>query len=316
MKAALIDVHHHALPPAYLTALAEVGVNHPVRGAAFPIWTPAGSLSAMDEAGIQTAVLSITSPGLGFVSGDRAQKIARDVNEYLAGLVQQDPRRFGAFALLPVDDVDIALEEARYGLDVLNLDGIGLFTSAHGRYLGDPHYEPLIAELDVRQVPVFVHPSVAGGPGPDLGIPESVIEFPIETTRAAANLLFSGTLDRYPALKIILSHAGGALPFLARRMTYASTINPDLEGGAPVDLLGSLGRLYYDVAMSATPEQMSCLRSLVGPDHILFGSDYPFMPADHAVSNSAGFRAFRDSTGQGLEADARAAALRLIPRLA
>jgi predicted TIM-barrel fold metal-dependent hydrolase len=313
--ARLIDVHHHALPPLYLAALAELGVQSPVKGAFFPPWTPEASLEAMDAAGIETAILSVSAPGLGVTSGEHARALARSVNEYLAEVVAAHPNRFGAFALMPVDHVDAALAEVDYALDVLRLDGIGLFTSAHGTYLGDSGLEPLMRELAARAVPVHVHPSVARTRAPEFGLPASVIEFPIETTRAVANMLFSGTLDRHPGLKLILSHAGGTVPYLARRMTHAPTINPALRGGPPTDLLGSLRRLYYDIAMSATPEQLACLHPLAGPGHILFGSDFPFMPAEHAADNAAGLRTFEGFSPSDYERVSHVSAMSIFPRL-
>jgi 6-methylsalicylate decarboxylase len=238
------------------------------------------------------------------------------VNSYLADVVASVPARFGAFALTPMDDADAALEEVAYALDMLGLDGVGLFTSAHGTYLGDAALEPLLAELAARRVPVFVHPSVPVETGPSLGLPASVIEFPIESTRAVANLLFSGTLDRHPSLTMILSHAGGAVPYLARRMTHAATISPALRGAPPADLLASLARLYFDVAMSATVEQLDCLYAIAGPGKVLFGSDFPFMPVEHACDNAAGLRSHPSLTADELENAARASALQLFPRFA
>jgi predicted TIM-barrel fold metal-dependent hydrolase len=315
-RLALVDVHHHAIPACYLAALAKVGIDTPVKGASFPHWSADTSLEAMDGAGILLAVLSVSAPGLGSFTGDAARRVARDVNEYLARLVEERPSRFAAFALLPMDDAENARAEAEYALDTLHLHGVGLFTSAHGRYLGDPHLEPLMAELAARKVPVFVHPNVPAVAAPSFGLPASVIEFPLETTRAVANLLFSGTLDRYPDLSMILSHGGGAVPYLARRMTHAAAINPALRGRPPVDLLGSLRRLYYDVAMAATPEQLACLCTVVGPERILFGSDFPFMPREQAIENAAGLRHFEEVTETQRNWIGRGCALRLFPAIA
>lgn len=312
----LVDVHHHAIPPRYLAALSARGIDGPVKGASFPSWNLDASLAAMEAAGSAFAFLSVSAPGLGWTTGANARAVARDVNEYLAGLVRANPASFGAFALVPMDHVDAALSEVAYGLDVLQLDGIGLFTSAFGVYLGDPSFEPLMEELAARKVPVFVHPSVPVPEPVSFGLPASVIEFPIETTRAAANLLFSGTLDRHPELTFILSHAGGAVPYLARRMTHATTINPALTGRPPKNLIGALRRLYYDVAMSATPEQLACLHSLVGGDRILFGSDFPFMPLEHGVHNATGLLGFSGMTRAELEKAGWENARKLFPRLA
>jgi predicted TIM-barrel fold metal-dependent hydrolase len=310
-----IDVHRHAIPDVYRRAMQRAGVHEPVAGVAYPTWDRDTDLAAMDRFGVRTAVVSITTPGLGFVSGPTARRIARATNEALATLVRDHPDRYGAFALMPLPDVDAALAECAYALDELGLDGIGLFTNHRGVYLGDPAFEALFALLAERDALVFVHPAVPPAAGqPMFGLPASLYEFTFDTTRAVANLLYSGTLDRYPRLRIILSHAGGAVPFLAKRLTYADTINPALAGRRPGDLFGSLRRLYYDTAMSANPHTLAALTSLVDASHILFGSDYPFMPESTTAETIDGLQ--RHFTVADLARVERDNALTLLPRVA
>ncbi|MFD6887274.1 amidohydrolase family protein [Streptomyces sp. NPDC059957] len=309
----LIDVHHHAIPPVYAEAL---GGKTAIPGVDYPTWTPEESLEVMDRHGIDAAVLSITAPGVTFLKGDESAKLARQVNEYFAELIRRHPGRFGAFAVLPLPDVAAAREELAYAIDELGLDGVGLLTSYEDRYLGDPEFEPLLAELTERGLPVHVHPMTP--PSKDLAtfdLPPSLYEFTFETTRTVASLLFNRTLDRLPDLKLILSHAGGTLPFLAQRMTYGPTIGAYLTERAPEDLIGSLGRLHYDIAMSATEYALPALTKLAGTGNILFGSDFPFMPAAHTTENTAGFRAFPGWSDEERAAIGRTNALRLLPRL-
>jgi predicted TIM-barrel fold metal-dependent hydrolase len=311
----LIDVHHHAIPATYLARLADIGVDAPVQGATFPKWDPESSLEMMNRAGIELAILSVSSPGLAGLTGTDAIQLARSVNEYLCSLTRQFPDRFGAFALVPVDNSDVAIREITYAMDELQLDGVGLYTSSRGVYLGDLGTEPFLEHLAVRDIPTFLHPVLPPGLPPMFGVPGSVIEFPIETTRALTSLLFSGTLDRHPGLKLIVSHAGGAVPFLAARMAHAATIDPGLDGRPPLDLRGSLRRLYYDVAMSATPAQLACLLDLADEQAVLFGSDYPFMPAAHGVANAEGLRGYPGLTRDAPKNVSRDNAARLFPRV-
>ncbi len=151
----------------------------------------------------------------------------------------------------------------------------------------------------------------------DLAEPDgahSLYEYPFDTTRAVANLLFSGTLDRHPGLRIILCHAGGTVPYLARRFTYAATINPKLAPRVPHDLLGSLRRLYYETAMSANPSTLIALASFVSTEHILFGTDYPFMPESETAETIAGLGEFFGRPALANIEQNNAAAL--VPRLA
>jgi 6-methylsalicylate decarboxylase len=310
-----IDIHHHAIPAVYAAALVDAGVTEPIVGVAYPVWDVDTDLAVMDRHDIQAAVLSITAPGVSFVSGAAAAAAARATNEAFADLVAEHPTRYGAFALLPLPDVAAALDELRYALDELRLDGVGLFTHYSGTYLGDPTFDGLFDALAERDALVFVHPTVPPSSDQSMfGLPPSLYEFPFETTRAVANLLYSGVLDRHPGLRLILSHAGGTIPYLAKRLTYAATIAPAVAAREPADLLGSLQRLYYDTAMSANEHTLAGLTSLVPLSHVLFGTDYPFMPETTTAETVDGLSTFfEESLLLGIE---RGNALRLLPDLA
>jgi predicted TIM-barrel fold metal-dependent hydrolase len=313
-----IDVHHHVIPEVYLQAMKSAGVHDPIPGVAYPHWDVEADLDLMDRYGIGTAVVSITAPGVAFAEGPEATKIARATNEALAQLIADHPGRYGAFALVPLpDDVDVAMEEIDYALDVLGLDGVGLFTNYRGTYLGDPHFDRLFAAIAERDALVHIHPEVpAATDQPDFGLPPSLYEFTFDTTRMVANLLYGGTLDRHPGLRLILSHAGGTVPFLAKRLTYAATINPKLQDREPRDLLASLRNLYYDTAMSASRPTLAALSAFVDSSHILFGTDYPFVPESATAETVSGVQEFfgGDETAlRNVEHDSAAA---LLPRLA
>ncbi|MEV6851346.1 amidohydrolase family protein [Actinoplanes sp. NPDC051411] len=225
-----------------------------------------------------------------------ARELARRLNEYLAGFVAGGADRFGAFAVLPLPHLDDCLEEFRYAVDVLGLDGIGLLTNHGGLYAGDRRLDPLLAEADRRSTPVFVHPAVPPSTGqPGFGLPLSLYEFPFETVRLAAQLLYNGTLERFPRLPVILPHGGGGVSYYADRLTYGPVINGELAGRLPGDPLTTLRRLHFDVAMSGGPHSVASLRLFAEPDHLLVGSDYPFMPESfgatngHGVARHAGF---------------------------
>ncbi|MEU3985571.1 amidohydrolase family protein [Streptomyces sp. NPDC026672] len=291
-----IDVHHHVIPDAYLRAMDRAGLDDPIAGVAYPRWDVDTDLDLMDRYDIRTAIVSITAPGVAFATGEEAAYVARATNEAMAELCADHPQRYGAFALIPLPDVDAALAEIDFALDVLGLDGIGLFTNHRGTYLGDPHFEPVLAALAERDALIHVHPAQpAATDQPTFGLPPSLYEFTFDTTRMVANLLYSGTLDRHPGLRMIVSHAGGAVPFLAHRLTYAATINPRLEDRQPRDVLGSLRNLYYDTAMAANRPALAALSTFVGGDRILFGTDYPFMPESTTAESVAAVRDFFDA---------------------
>jgi 6-methylsalicylate decarboxylase len=311
-----IDVHHHILPPEYVGALAKLGVSGG-GDVPFPRWDAASTLAMMDRQGIALAVTSISAPGIHFGDDRAARELARRCNELSAKLVAEHPARFGAFAVLPLPDVDGALAELAYAFDVLRLDGVVLLSSyGDGVYLGDPRIEPVLAELDRRAATVLVHPTVPRtSESLRLAMPGAAGEFVFDTTRSAMNLIFSGTLERLTRWQLILSHAGGTLPYLTGRMMLMATF-PHLAEKMPRGVLHYLRQLHYDTALSANPFALRCLRELVGPDHILFGSDFPFAPEPVAKLSIDGIASF-----DGFDAAARARierdnALALLPGVA
>jgi predicted TIM-barrel fold metal-dependent hydrolase len=286
-----IDAHHHILPPDYLSAVAAAGIAAG-GGRDFPEWSPDDSLALMDRHGIERAIVSLSSPGLYFGNPGATRDLTRLCNEYSAQLIRENPGRFGAFAALPLPDVDASLTELAYALDVLGLQGTCLLTNYGGAYLGNPKFTELFDELNRRKCIVFIHPDVP--PGSDslgLSAPAFMVEFVIDTTRTVSDLLFSGTLERCPDIRFILSHAGGTIPYLALRLSLGQFL-PGLQEKVPQGVATYLGHLYYDTALSASPHALRSLQELVEPSHILFGSDYPFAPELATIATIEGLRSY------------------------
>jgi len=309
------DVHHHILPQEYVTALAGVGVTN-VGRVAFPKWSIETTLAMMDRQGIATALTSFSAPGVYFGDLAFARTLARRCNEISARLVSDHPHRFGAFAVVPLPDVDAALREVEYALDTLKFDGIVLLASIGDQYQGDPEFDTFYAELNRRKAVVFIHPNVPPGyTVPKLTLPAPLVDFIFDTTRAVTNLIYSGTLERYPDISFILSHAGGAVPYLAWRIALFSNMQPGLADKAPQGVITYLKRLYYDTALSAVPYALRSLQELVDPSHILFGSDYPFAPEPITIASIKGLNEYDGFDTQTRVAIERDNALTLFPRL-
>jgi len=269
-----IDIHQHFLPPDYLAALDGRGIQIG-GGLLVPTWDAGSALALMDRYDIEKAILSISEPGVYFGDAQQARELARYCNEYAAELIRAYPGRFGAFASLPLPDVDAALRELEYALDTLKLDGVVLLSNSGGRYPGDTLFDELFDELNRRKALVLIHPALpANYQTLQLTLPPMVTEFVFDTTRAVVNLLYSGTLARCPDLRMIVAHAGGTVPYLAMRITLGQVLLP----GAPQGAMLHLKQLYYDTAFSASAFTFRTLQELVDPSHILFGSDYPFGP--------------------------------------
>ncbi len=273
-----IDVHNHIIPKQYLAGLEKAGIDTS-GGIPYPEWSPQIALDVMDRNGIKAAITSVSSPGV--YMGDRALAcdLAREINEVSAKLVEDRPDRFGAFGHIPLPDVDGALRELEYLSDTLHLDGVVTMASIADQYHGDAEFDAVYAELDRRRTVVFLHPTIhPSNKLVNLDLPEFMVEFMFDTTRAVANLVFSGTLERYPNIRFIIAHAGAAIPYLAERMSLGGLIDPRLAERIPEDPIVYLKRLFYDTALSASPYAMAALQALLEPSQILFGSDWPFAP--------------------------------------
>jgi 6-methylsalicylate decarboxylase len=305
-----IDVHHHILPPDYVSALASAGITAS-GGRQLPAWDVQSMLELMDRHAIATAITSISEPGIYFGTPAFARDLARLCNEFSAQLIHEYPQRFGAFAILPLPDIDAALRELEYAMGILHLDGVVLLSNFEGRYPGDPAFEELFTELNRRNAIVFLHPTVpAINTGLKLDLPPFLVEFVFDTTRAVTNLIYSGTLERFPDIRFILAHAGGTVPYLAYRIALGQVMLP----GAPQGVLTYLKQLYYDTALSANPYALCSLQELVDASHILFGSDYPFAPEIVTSFTVKGIQNYDGFDEQARKAIERDSALALFPR--
>lgn len=274
-----IDVHHHVVPEFYVEALARVGVTGG-GGASLPVdWTADRALEVMDRHGIATAIASISAPGVHFGDPASAQQLARRCNEFVAELADRYPGRFGGFAVLPLPDVNASLKELEYALDTLRLDGVILLSSIRGGYRpAAPRFADLFNELNRRRSIVFLHPDrLPEDQDADSPVPPYLVDFVYDTTRAVAELIYSGTLHRAPEVDLIVAHAGGTVPYIAWRLVQLEKL-PHYRDRLPEGVMHYLKRFYYDTALSASRYPLSCLRELAGPSRILFGSDYAFVP--------------------------------------
>lgn len=314
-----IDVHHHLLPPEFVAHMNATGLAW-TGGPHVPDWSAALARETLARHGIASAIASV-SPGVHWGDDAAASRLARYCNEYLARLVQDDPARFGGFATLPLPDVAASLRELEYALDVLDLDGVVLFSSAGGRYPGDPAYDELFAELAKRDAVVLIHPSTMP-PGADangLGFPAGILEFTFDTTRCIANLLYRGVLERHPSIRYIVSHAGGAVPYLAWRIAGAASVpgvGDRVTRGSAADAMAALQSLYYDTALSASDATFAALCALATPSHVLFGSDFPYVPDALIAAEVAGVERSRVLDDDARRAMERDNALALFPRFA
>ena len=310
-----IDLHHHVIPGFYWEASNEGG--NLAGGINPPRWSIEGAIAYLDEAQIDVAVPSISTPGVHFGDDAAARTLAFRVNEYLAEIKRDRPERFGAFGTLPLPDIAGSLEQIAYSFDVLELDGVSVLTNAGGRYLGDAFFDPVFDELQRRAAVAFVHPTASPDPiAHTLGLPDSLLDYPVDTSRAIAKLHYSNTLARTPDVRYVFSHAGGTIPYVASRFAIVDemgVIPGAQERGTFAD---ALPRLFWDTASAFSDPVLHMLRSVTGIENVVFGTDYPY-PRD-AIS-IAGLRRLRQ-TSELADSERRGvlggSAVRLIPRLA
>jgi 6-methylsalicylate decarboxylase len=273
-----IDVHFHHIPPFYREAVYAAG-RGPAIGR-YPDWSPQIALDVMDAHGIEVALTSLAQPGVGFGTQASAQALARRCNDYAAELMARWPSRFGAFATVPMGSMDGARDETAHALDVLGFDGVSLFASYGGKFLGDHAFDPLFEMLDVRGAVVFVHPGLHPS-SKDLALPWPgfMMEYLFDTTRAVVNLVFSGAIERFARIRFILPHAGGVVPYFAWRLSVSPMIDQRLPQLSREEVFAGLSHFWYDNALSPGEQTFGSLDHVARPERVVFGSDFPFANA-------------------------------------
>ncbi len=274
-----IDVHFHIIPQFYQEIVRAAGLG-PARRAGYPDYSPELALQIMDAHEIAFAITSVAQPGVQFAKPAQARTLARRLNDHAAELVAQWPKRFGAFALVPMRDVGDAIAEIEHSLDVLRFQGVSLFASYGQRFLGDVAFDPVLNALNQRGAVIFVHPTLHPSSRTlNLPWPAFVMEYLFDTTRAAVNLLLSGATERFPNVKFILAHAGGTLPYFAWRLASTSVIDPTLPQWPREKFAAGLMQFWYDNALACGRTTMGALKTVADPSKIVFGSDWPFVPS-------------------------------------
>ena len=277
---AQVDVHSHMIPSSYLEAVKAHGMEMD-EGFPIPAWSADAHLQFMDEAGIRTSVLTMPAPQPYFGDGVESAAICRKFNEEAAALKALYPGRFMFCAALPLPDVELALEEAKYALEVLGADGVKLATNSYGQYLGDEELEPLMAYLNSRKAVMITHLHKPSAVNDKLiaAVPLASYEYLAETTRAILNMVAHDVLVRYSDLKVVVPHCGSFLPNALPRFKGLLPVMVKQGYMQPVDVDANIARLYFDLAGAATDDAIDMLLTITEPSHILYGSDYPYVAA-------------------------------------
>ena len=248
----LIDLHHHVFPHGFKTHNWEIHEDQ----------------EEMERLGIDGVLLSCPLPA--------ESENVRKINEFLAKGCSYDPKRYGMLASIPFDNVENALKEIEYALDVLKADGFAVPSNNHSVYLSDDRLDPVFEELNRRKATIFLHPSPRRAEGNTLklaGSDDSAYEYVFDTTRSMMDFIYRGKMQKTPEIRWVIAHGGGTIPYLAYRLSHASEWR-----AAPLDretVMSQIRSLYYDLALSADESIYEMIRKLAGAEHIVFGTDYP-----------------------------------------
>ncbi len=274
------DLHCHMIPASYLEAVTAHGMEMD-EGFPIPSWSVDAHLKFMDDAGIRTSVLTMPAPQPYFGDGEESARICRSFNEEAAALKALHPGRFLFCAALPLPDVDKAIEEAKYALEVLGADGIKLASNCYGQYLGDPELDPLMDYLNSRKAVIITHPHKPSAVNDKLiaSVPLASYEYLAETTRAILNMVAHDVMVRYPDLKIVVPHCGSFLPNALPRFKGLLPVMTAQGYMRQVDVDANLSHVYFDLAGAATDDVIESLLTITEPSQILYGSDYPYVAA-------------------------------------
>ncbi len=286
----VIDFHNHYYPPAYLEALkagSSIKItidsdNNPVLHypGDYNIIVPghrdiAFRQNVLDEEGVDKQILTLTSPGTHIEAPELAVPLARTINDCLANIVATRGDRFAALATLPLNDPEASVEELERAVTELGFKGCMLFSNVNGTALSDEQFIPLYELADRLGVVFYIHPihPVGVEAMTDYWL-MPLLGFTFDTTLAAAKLVFSGVVERFPRIRWALGHLGGAIPYLAERLDRGYEAFEECRRNISRPPTEYLKQFYYDT-VNFDVRALQLAIDFAGVDHIVAGSDYP-----------------------------------------
>ncbi len=282
--AQVTDYHAHAIPDSYRELVAKHNMLLD-EGFPLPQWSAEAHLQMMSEVGIDRTILTIPAPHPFFGDQTECNTACRQLNKELAALCLTSnsasglTSNFQFAAILPLPDVNAAIEEAKYALDTLGAVGVKLATNVYGQYLGDSVLDPLMEFLSERQALVILHPHKPSPVNEKVmhQTPLAMQEYLSETTRTVCNMISRNVLARYPGMRVVVPHGGAYLPIAIPRMRSLYPVMRQNGLVGEIDFEANLNSLYFDLAGSPSDETIRALLPLTTPDRLLYGTDYPYV---------------------------------------
>jgi aminocarboxymuconate-semialdehyde decarboxylase len=287
----LIDVHNHFYPPEYLDALkrGDSEVKLTIDSEGNPCIHYPGDYNVavqghrdieyrqgvLEKEGVDTQIITFTTPGTHVETPERAVRFARLVNDAYATIRKERPGRFHSLATLPLNDVAGSVAELSRAMTKLGMPGAMVFSNVNGVALADARYDPLWAEANKLEAIIHIHPTDPVGVEAmtDYWL-MPLVGFLADTTLAAAKLVFAGVPERYPNIKWVLGHLGGAIPYLGERLDRGFEAFPDCRADIKRKPTEYLRQFYYDT-VNFDPKAVRLCVDFAGADHVLAASDYP-----------------------------------------
>jgi len=292
-KARVIDLHVHYYTESYVEAILSADSISTYRrqdGRLVAKWRsgvaltvvdphpgPAERIEMMDQLGIATQLLSVPSPNAYFIESAAAEQLARRTNEEFAGICRDHPGRFESLAMLPLQDVGMAIDVLDWSLGDLGMKGVMILSNIDGKPLDDPSLDAFWEAANDRDLLVYVHPTVPDAPHHDTNALAIAVGFFSESTLAVARLAYSGVFERYPRIRWVFSHLGGTLPVILPRLDSYWRQFEDCRERAPRPPSEYARDLVFDTA-SKHGAAIQCAIDTFGKDRLVFGSDYPHVP--------------------------------------
>ena len=272
-----IDFHAHAILQSYVDALKILQIDaQKEEGFPLPKWNVQDHLQFMAESGIDFTILSMATPHI----SDKAA--VRAINEEFAELCRRFPKKFAFVATLPLPNVENSIEEFFYATEKLGALGVKVASNSDGIYLGDERLDPIFAEINKKNALVIIHPSPARflpRKGVITGKVMALYEYPADTTRAVLNMLANRTLEKFSRLKVVVPHCGSFLPYMKQRAGAMFQMLASMNMIEPINFDFGIKKLFFDTAGDPMPEQLDILLKITSLDRIIFGTDYPYVPA-------------------------------------
>jgi len=288
----IIDFHNHVYPPQYIEAIRAGpsayrvtfdAQDNPVLHSPgdYNILVPSHRLmdvreAVLEEAGVDKQIISLTAPGTLIETPERAVEMSRKVNDSFARIQEERARRFAALGTLPLNDPAASVAELERAIGELGLKGIALFSNANGTALSDRRFWPLYEKADEMEVVFFIHPTYpVGVEAMEEYMLMPLVGFVADTTLAAASLVFSGVVERFPRIKWVLGHLGGAVPYLAERFDRGYEAYEESRKNISKPPSEYLTEQFYYDTVNFDVKALAFAMDFAGAEHLVAGSDYP-----------------------------------------